>query len=103
MPSTDVAVRAAKPGSKANKLPDGEGLFLPVATKGQLSWRYEYHFRGRRKPYVLGVYPDVPLAQAREAQRTARKAVARGGDPRSRSVPLGERLRLSGFNALPFG
>ncbi|MAB14319.1 Arm DNA-binding domain-containing protein [Parvibaculum sp.] len=83
MPLTDVAVRTAKPRSKACKLSDGAGLFLLVATKGQRYWRYEYRFGGRRKSFALGVYPDVLLAQAREAHRVARKAVVRGEDPGS--------------------
>ena len=81
MSLTDVAVRTAKPKSKAYRLFDGNGLFLLVTTKGQRYWRYQYRYGGRRKLLALGVYPDVSLAEAREAHRSARKAVVRGEDP----------------------
>lgn len=34
MPLTDAAIRAAKPGEKARKLFDGEGLYLEVSPAG---------------------------------------------------------------------
>ena len=38
--------------------------------------------RGQEKRLALGVYPDVTLAQAREARDGARKVLAAGDDPR---------------------
>ncbi|MGX1197401.1 hypothetical protein ACSSVQ_001385 [Parvibaculum sp. MBR-TMA-1.3b-4.2] len=46
MSLTDVAVRTAKPKSKAYRLFDGNGLFLLVTTKGQRYWRYQYRHGG---------------------------------------------------------
>lgn len=81
MALTDLAVRQAKNAGKPLKLTDGGGLFLLVQTNGGKYWRLAYRFEGKQKTLALGVYPDVPLALARERRDEARKLLAKGIDP----------------------
>ncbi len=60
MPLTDTAIRGAKPTDKAQKLFDGNGLFLFIAPSGAKSWRLKYRFQGREKLLTLGTYPSFP-------------------------------------------
>lgn len=71
----------AKPHQSLYKLFDGGGLYLLVNTKGTQGWRYKYRFAGREKLISLGVYPTVPLADARDERDNARKQLAKGLDP----------------------
>jgi integrase len=81
MPLTDTAVKAAKPGSAPMKLSDGKGMYLLLTEKGSKLWRWKYRVDGKEKVMPLGVYPDVSLAQARDAMSDARKLLAAGVDP----------------------
>lgn len=81
MPLTDTAVRSAKPRDRAYKLSDERGLHLHVTAQGSKLWRWAYRFDGKQKLMALGQYPDVSLAQAREARDGARKLLASGTDP----------------------
>ncbi|WP_262071875.1 integrase arm-type DNA-binding domain-containing protein [Stenotrophomonas sp. Marseille-Q5258] len=81
MPLTDAAIRRAKPADKPQKLADGGGLFLLITIAGAKSWRWKYRIAGKEKLLTLGLYPDVSLAQAREAKEDARRLLASGVDP----------------------
>jgi integrase len=81
MPLTDAAIRKAKPAKKPFKLFDDRGLLVLVAPSGGKWWRFRYRFGGKYKTLSLGVYPDVPLARAREKRDEARKLLADGNDP----------------------
>lgn len=78
-PQSDMKLRNAKPKEKPYKLADGGGLFLEVMADGRKLWRFRY-FRpsGSENRLGFGVYPEVPLAQAR-AQRDAARAVLATG------------------------
>ncbi|WP_338661741.1 integrase arm-type DNA-binding domain-containing protein [Pararoseomonas sp. SCSIO 73927] len=78
---TDKQVRGAAKKEKPYRLPDGRGLHLQVETTGSRLWRYRYEFGGNEKMLSLGAYPDVTLAQAREARDEARKLLDQGKDP----------------------
>ncbi len=80
-PLTETQVRNAKPKAKTYKLFDGAGLFLEVPSAGNRRWRFKYRFEGREKLLSFGLYPDVTLADAREARDDARKIVRNGHDP----------------------
>ncbi|QOT75436.1 DUF4102 domain-containing protein [Cupriavidus basilensis] len=75
----------------------GGGLFLEVTPDGRKLWRFRY-FRpsGNENRLGFGVYPEVPLAQAR-AQRDAARAVlaTRPGSRRreGRAAPRGRDRR----------
>jgi integrase len=81
MPLTVKAIDAAKPGDKPRKLFDSQGLFLLVHPNGSKYWRVKYRHHGKEKLLALGVYPDVPMAAAREARDAARKLIKAGLDP----------------------
>lgn len=78
---SDPKVKQAKPKDKTYKLSDGGGMYLEVAPSGGKWWRLKYRFDGKEKRLSLGVYPDVPLARAREKRNEARKLLADGIDP----------------------
>ncbi|WP_158898759.1 integrase arm-type DNA-binding domain-containing protein [Burkholderia sp. L27(2015)] len=81
MPLTDIAIRKAAPREKTYRLADGGGMYLEVSPAGGRYWRLKYRFAGKEKRLALGVYPDVPLAAAREKRNDARKKLAAGIDP----------------------
>ena len=81
MPLTDTAIKKAKPGARPVKLSDGKGMYLLVTEGGSKLWRWKYRADGKEKVMPLGSYPDVSLAQARDALAAARKQLAAGGDP----------------------
>ncbi|URW82168.1 tyrosine-type recombinase/integrase [Alcaligenes sp. DN25] len=81
MSLTDLTVRNAKPNSRLQKLSDGRGLQLHITTAGSKLWRWAYRYDSKQKLMALGIYPDVSLAQARQAADEARKLLASGIDP----------------------
>lgn len=81
MALSDTQIKKAKPTDKLQKLSDGEGLQLHIATTGGKLWRWAYRFEGKQKTMALGAYPAVSLAQAREARDIAKKLLAAGTDP----------------------
>jgi hypothetical protein len=102
MSLTDTAIRGVKPTDKAQKLFDGNGLFLFVAPSGTKSWRVKYRFQGREKLLTLGTYPQISLKEAREACADAKKQLSGGTDPSAekRSEPEAHKppLKLSRGN-----
>jgi integrase len=81
MKLNEMAVRKAKPDTKPYKMADGGGMYLEVMPKGSKYWRLKYRFNGKEKKLALGVYPDVPLALARNRRDEARKLLAQSLDP----------------------
>ncbi|MCB1989668.1 MAG: tyrosine-type recombinase/integrase [Burkholderiaceae bacterium] len=83
MPLTDTACKKATcpEGRPHVRLADEKALYLEVTAAGGKYWRWKYRYAGKEKRLALGVYPDVTLAQAREARDDARKALAAGNDP----------------------
>ncbi|HXG55994.1 MAG TPA: Arm DNA-binding domain-containing protein, partial [Vicinamibacterales bacterium] len=78
---TDVRVRTLKSRAKPYKVADRDGLYLLVQPRGGRWWRFDYRFGGARKTLSLGVFKDVPLADARGKLATVRKLLASGVDP----------------------
>lgn len=77
---TDTAVRNAKPKEKPYKISDSGGLYLLVKSAGKY-WRMNYRFTGKQKTLSLGIYPTIPLTDARKQRDEARKHLAQGRDP----------------------
>lgn len=74
MKLSDIKCKNAKPldpPSKApRKLADGNGLYLWVMPNGKKYWRYRYKdFRGKYREFAIGVYPEIPLTEARALLR----------------------------------
>ncbi|AJY14026.1 integrase arm-type DNA-binding domain-containing protein [Burkholderia dolosa] len=80
-PLSDLQVRRAKPAEQPYRLADGKGLYLQVMPNGSRYWRMKYRFGGKEKLASFGVYPEVSLAEARQACLAARKLLAAGQDP----------------------
>ncbi|MRD45650.1 tyrosine-type recombinase/integrase [Caenimonas koreensis DSM 17982] len=99
MPLTDTAIKKAKPGPKPVKLSDGQGLYLLVTETGSKLWRWKYRVDGKEKVMALGAYPDVGLAQARDAMGDARKLQASGADPMVRRKADKVARKLSAENS----
>jgi integrase len=78
---TELGIKAVKPSHKAQKLFDGDGLFLLVKPNGARLWRLKYYFGGQERLLSLGQYPEVTLRLARERRDEARRIIAAGGDP----------------------
>ena len=83
MPLTDTACKKATcpEGRPSVRMADEKALYLEVTAAGGKYWRWKYRYGGKEKRLALGVYPDVTLAQAREARDGARKVLAAGDDP----------------------
>lgn len=81
MPLSDTRIRAAKPQERPYKLSDSGGLHLDVRPTGARLWRYRYRLAGQENTFAIGEYPDISLAEAREARDAARKLVRDGIHP----------------------
>ena len=81
MSLSDTKIRTLKPKDKPYKVSDERGLFLLVNVNGSKLWRLKYRIEAKEKLLAFGAYPDVSLADAREARDEARKAIAAGSDP----------------------
>lgn len=69
---TARAVEQAKPRERAYKLADSAGLYLFVAPTGLKSWRANYQHLGKQRTRTYGRWPEMSLAQARQAHQGAK-------------------------------
>lgn len=103
MSLSDTLIRRAKPKAKPYKLVDGEGLLLLVQPNGCKFWRRRLRVNGVETMYAIGRFPDVTLAEARDAARDAFKLAQRGINPSKRrkaSKALTASAQASTFRAL---
>ena len=98
MPLTDSVCRNVKPADKAQKLYDSGGLFLQVTPKGQKYWRLKYRFADKEKLLALGVYPTIPLIEARKKRDAAKDKLANGIDPALAKKDDKRKLRVKSEN-----
>jgi integrase len=78
---TTAAIRDAKPADKPYKLADARSLYLYITPAGNKVWRFRYIYQGRERTLVFGPWPDISLAQAREALTAAKALLRQGRDP----------------------
>ncbi len=78
------------------------GLAINVTKSGSRSWILRYQVGGKRRDKGLGGYPDVTLAQAKEAARAARAKIAHGIDPIEDGRALRSQLIASQVAAITF-
>ena len=91
---TASAIESFKPGPRRYEITDlgCAGLQLRIETTRAKSWIFRYYWQHRRQRIVLGAWPDVGLAQARELVTAARILLKRGIDPRTAGLaPQGTR------------
>lgn len=81
MPLSDAACRNAKAADRPRKISDAGGLHLIVQPNGSKLWRLAYRHTGKHKTLALGVYPAVPLLEARRLRDVAKQQLASGLDP----------------------
>ena len=91
----DAKIRSAKPRERDYRIADGGGLALLVRPNGAKLWQYRFRFEGREQTHSLGAYPDLSLAEARQAHQKARSLVATGTNPvtEKRQVRIASRKR----------
>ncbi|WP_372622481.1 tyrosine-type recombinase/integrase [Falsiroseomonas sp.] len=70
-----------KPEPKPGRHTDGNGLHLHVRPDSRAGWVLRYRLHGRQRDMSLGGYPDVSLAEARDAAEIARQHIKSGRDP----------------------
>jgi len=78
------------------------GLGMNVLASGARSWVLRYQIGGRRRDKGLGGYPDVTLAEAKEAARAARALIAQGIDPIEHGRAVRSKLVADQASALTF-
>lgn len=82
---TETRIKAALKGGKAEKLGDGDGLWLYVQASGTASWVFIWIRHKRRREIGLGSYGSgarhVSLVDARGKAEAIRGILGRGGDP----------------------
>lgn len=81
MPLSDMQCRTAKPKEKPYKLSDSEGLYLEIMPSGAKYWRLKYRMHGKEKRIALGVYPKVPLIEARRGKDQVKEELKNRVDP----------------------
>ncbi|MEJ7740327.1 MAG: integrase arm-type DNA-binding domain-containing protein [Chitinophagaceae bacterium] len=81
MPLSDMQCRAAKPKDKPYKLSDSEGLYLEIMPSGSKYWRLKYRIHGKEKRLALGIYPEVPLIEARKKKTDIKVELKEGKNP----------------------
>lgn len=75
--TVDKLIRLGNPGLTS----DGQSLYLKVTKTGNASWIFRFKLNGRSRDMGLGSYPEVSLAQARDATANARRQTIEGIDP----------------------
>lgn len=78
------------------------GLAINVTKSGGRSWILRYQVGGKRRDKGLGGYPDVTLAEAKEAARAARAKITQGIDPIEDARALRSKMIASQVSAITF-
>lgn len=63
------------------RLADGNNLYFEILKSGVKHWLYRFRINGKGQIHTIGRYPDISLAEAREAKREAEKLVKKGINP----------------------
>lgn len=100
MPLTDAKIRNTKAADKPLKLTDGGGLYLEIRPTGTKLWRLRYRIDGKENVFAIGGYPEIGLADARDAREKAKPLIRQGIHPSHNRQA--ERLANSAANANTF-
>lgn len=86
---SDVAIRKAKPQAKPYTLASGRGLHLEVLPTGSRQWLVRYRTpEGKQRTKIIGMYPDMGVADAHKAAADLHQQVRMG------EAPIGLRDRI---------
>ncbi|HCE3286573.1 tyrosine-type recombinase/integrase [Vibrio parahaemolyticus] len=72
---------AALAKDEPRKTADGNGLYFVVPTSGEPFWILRFSINGSRPEMTLGSYPELSLADARDAAFQQRKLIQQGINP----------------------
>ncbi|MDO9226480.1 MAG: Arm DNA-binding domain-containing protein [Pseudomonadota bacterium] len=72
------------------RLPDGGGLYLEVHPNGGKFWRFRYRYDGKQNSVSCGVFPAVPIEEARTLRDAFSAMLANGINPAHTSKPNGQ-------------
>ena len=92
---TDTKLKNLKPGERAYKVSDRDGLYVSVSTAGGISFRFNYRVNGRQETLTLGRYGvgGMTLSEARNSLAEARKRLASGVSPAKSKKELAQRRK----------
>jgi integrase len=90
---------ATSNGAGVRKLHDGDGLYLWVYLDGRKYWRMRYWQVDKEKSLSLGVYPKVPLSDARKKRDELRKQLEADLDPSAERKATNQRKKLANVNS----
>lgn len=74
-------LEAAKPQSRPYRLNAGGSLFLIVRPSGARSWEFRWRRNGKINATIIGAYPEIGLAKARQGRDRIKAMLAEGRDP----------------------
>jgi integrase len=78
----DLAARKARPKDAAYTLASGNGLHLVIQPSGLKQWQVRYRTPdGKRGKKIVGVYPEMSIADAHKAAEELHQQVRMGGKP----------------------
>lgn len=101
---TPLAVRKLKHDGRSSAMVVAvggvPGLMISVSPSNAKAWLLRYRFGDKRRDLGLGGFPEVGLADARDAARDARQQVRDGIDPLDARNASPKRIP-SLFGALP--
>ena len=89
--SIKQAIKKANRSTKTIKISDGGGMYLQVQPNGSQYWRTNCRINGKQITLSFGLWPNVPLTEARMKQEESKAKIGKGineVDPKSRTVFL---------------
>ena len=101
---SDTQLRRAKPKDREYNLSDPGGLQLRIKPSGSKAWLLNYRrpVTKRRTNMKLGVYPDLPLAEARKVRDRYRELLAKDIDPQEYKEEQGKKNSDAHTNTLKY-
>lgn len=83
-PLSEARIKSAKAQDKLYRIFDGDGLCLKILKSGNKVWEYRYKSPVNLKDdtFIIGPYPEISLAEARQIHREKRSLVISGIDPK---------------------
>ena len=74
-------INSYKPRSTLYRKLDGHGLYIEIAKSGTKTWIHRYSFESRPTMRILGHYPDISIAKARELLHEDKKLLRQKINP----------------------